>query len=75
MKTRDIIQRLQERYQPDDNLVIFWWDRECFDLTTADDTNVWDSVVADIEEGFLPAEEQLGAVIGEMVIEKGEVTA
>lgn len=75
MRTQDIIQRLQERYQPDDNLVIFWWDKECFGITNDDEIKVWNSVVADIEEGFLPAEEHLGEVIGEMVFEKVEVTA
>jgi hypothetical protein len=73
MRVRDIIQSLQERYQPDDNLVVFWWDNSTFDIATEDELKVWDSVVDDIQEGFLPAEEQLGAVIGEMVFEKLEV--
>lgn len=30
MKVKDIITRLQETYQPDDELVIAWWARDLF---------------------------------------------
>ena len=30
MKVKHIITRLQETYQPDDELVIAWWDRDLF---------------------------------------------
>lgn len=75
MKVKDIVQRLHERYQPDDNLAVFWWDKDSFGIQGEADTNgVWDSVVAEIEEDVLPAETELGEAIEELIIEKGAVT-
>lgn len=51
MKVKDIITNLTERYSPDDELVITWWDRDLFTLPTdTDDRPVtadeWSDAVA-----------------------------
>lgn len=58
MKVKDIIRQLSERYEPDTELVIAWWDRHLFhDERDADEygipdvvsRQVWDETVRRID--------------------------
>ena len=52
MKVKDVIKVLQERLDPEDEIIIDWWDKECFSRVTEEDyppieawvkvVNLWD---------------------------------
>ena len=59
MKVKDVIKVLQERLDPEDEIIIDWWDKECFariwemDDHLMDDyppKDVWAKVVAEWDE-------------------------
>lgn len=52
MKVSDAIRILQEKLDPDEEIIVQWWDKKCF-------ARVWDN---DEEDGYPPVESWVKAV-------------
>lgn len=56
MKVRDLIKTLQNTLDPDEEIVVDWWDRRCF-------SRVWDVDGDDTDDGYPPVEQWERAVM------------
>lgn len=74
MRVKTLLEMLS-RYAPEDNLCVLFWDKDCFDYPSDDETELtaqaWDEICDEFDE-WADAGQDVGEWIADAVAEKAE---